>query len=347
MAEFVVPPPLEKGDNVAVVAPAGGHGAAFPAVYELGLERLRSFDLVPVEFPTASKDDDHLYAHPESRAEDVERAFCDPAIGAVVPVIGGNDQVRIVDHLDPGVLRTHPTRFFGVSDNTVLHAALAAAGVVSFYGGTLLTDFAGPDGLHDYTRDHLERAFFGEPAFELRAAPAFTDDNPDWGRRGYADLEREWEPNPGWEWRGAAGEATGRTWGGCLEVLDLLLAADRLVPDPDEALVLCLETSEELPEVPHVRRMLLGLGERGLLGQAVAVLVGRPMARSHRVSRPPEARREYRERQYDAIEAVVAEYNPDAPVVCGLDFGHTAPTAVPPLGVRATVDPATETIAMT
>lgn len=345
MSEFVVPPALDRGDRVAVIAPAGGQGAAYPQVYALGLERLRGFDLEPVEFPTATKSHEYLADHPSERAADVERAFRDPDIGAVVAVIGGNDQVRILDHLDTDVLRAHPTRFLGLSDNTVLHAALAAAGVVSFYGGNLLTDFAGPDALHDYTREHFERAFFGKPAGPLVPAPEFTDDTPDWSRDDYADLEREWEPNPGWEWRGGEASATGRTWGGCLEVIDLLLAADRFVPAGDESLVLCLETSEELPDEAYVRRMLLGLGERGLLNRAAAVLVGRPMTRSHEVERSTDERRAYRAGQYDLVAAVVADYNPDAPIVCGLDFGHTAPTAVPPLGVTATVDPVAETIA--
>lgn len=345
MAEFVVPPALDRGDRVAVIAPAGGAGAAYPHVYELGLERLRGLELEPVAFATATKDGDYLADHPAERAADVQRAFQAPDIGAVVAVIGGNDQIRLLDHLDTDVLAEHPTRFLGVSDNTVLHAALFQAGVISFYGGNLMTDFAGPDGIHEYTREGLERAFFGEPTGPLGPAPEFTDDNPDWGRDDYARLEREWEPTPGWDWRGANTRGVGRTWGGCLEVIDLLLAADRLVPDGDEELVLCLETSEELPGEPAVRRALLGLGERGLFDRAAAVLVGRPMARSHRVQRPPEERRAYRARQYDAIEAVVASYNPDAPVVCGLDFGHTAPTAVPPLGVRTTVAPESETIA--
>lgn len=329
---------------MAVVAPAAGHAAAYPDVYELGLDRLRSFDLEPVEFPTASKPDAYLYDHPGERAADVERAFRDPDIGAVVAVIGGNDQIRLADRFDLDVLADHPTRFLGLSDNTVLHAALADAGVVSFYGGNLLTDFADPDGMHEYTREGLERAFFGEPAGRLRSASEFTDDNPDWGREDYASVEREWEPNPGWDWRGGQSSASGRTWGGSLEVLDLLLAADRFVPESDEPLVLCVETSEELPDEPYVRRMLLGLGERGVLDRAAAVLVGRPMARSHRVERPADERRAYRTRLYDAVAEVVPEYNPDAPIVCGLDFGHTAPTAVPPLGVEATVDPASASI---
>ena len=39
MTEFVTPPPLEEGDNVAIVAPASGLAEQFPHVYEPGFER--------------------------------------------------------------------------------------------------------------------------------------------------------------------------------------------------------------------------------------------------------------------------------------------------------------------
>lgn len=38
------------------------------------------------------------------------------------------------------------------------------------------------------------------------------------------------------------------------------------------------------------------------------------------------------------------EYDPDAPVVLGLDFGHTWPTAPIPIGGRVTIGPGTETV---
>ena len=133
MNRFLTPPPLERGDRVAIVAPASGAAARFPHVYELGLSRLESvFDLEPVEFPTARADDEFLRANPEARARDVMDAFRDPDIRGVIATIGGNDQIRVISHIDPDVLREHPTRFFGYSDNTNLACYLWNLGIVSF-----------------------------------------------------------------------------------------------------------------------------------------------------------------------------------------------------------------------
>ncbi|MFH5798084.1 S66 peptidase family protein [Haladaptatus sp. CMAA 1911] len=347
MHEFVLPPALEPGDSVAVVAPGTSHASLFPHVYGLGLDRLESeFGLNPVEFPTATKSPEWLYDHPEARARDVMDAFSDPDIGGVVAIIGGADQIRILPHLDPDVLRENPTRFYGTSDNTNLQTVLWNEGIVSFYGGCLFTEFAMQGSMHDYTVEHLERALFEESFGELRPANRFTDEDLDWADPDNLDRHREMEPNPGWRWRGADERVTGRTWGGCLEVVDQQLSVSRYLPDPEEldGAVLLLETSEELPTEFDVRWALMGMGERGLLSRFSAVLVGRAKARTYEEVRPPDERAAYRERQRDAITDLVAEYNPDAPIVFDLDFGHTAPVASIPVGGEVTVDPENERI---
>lgn len=346
MADFVTPPPCRAGDQVAVVAPASNPSTEVPHVLELAEERLRDiFDVEPVRYPTADRDSEWLYDHPEARAEDVHDAFRDPDIMAVFAVLGGNDQVRILKHLDTDVLREYPTRFFGSSDNTHLQNELWQAGVQSFYGGTLMTDLAVPGALPDYNVASIKRAMGDSRMGELPTSDEFTDHDLDW--RDPENIERTpgYEPNDGPHWRGGDQRTTGRVWGGCLEVLDTVLAAGNAPPLDDlDGAVVCMETSEEIPDPAEVRRFLLGLGERGIIERAGAVLVGRPKARSHRVEASREERQEYRQEQYDTITNLVVEYNPDAPVVCGLDFGHTTPTFPVPLGAETTVDPETETI---
>ena len=345
--EFVTPPPVERGDRVAILAPASGSAARFPHVLDRGLRVLRErFDLEPVLFPTARRSDEWLYGHPGGRARDVERAFRDPDVGAVLTTIGGNDQVRILRHLDIDSLAAHPTRFFGISDNTHLHTALRAAGVVSYYGGTVMTDLACAGGPFDYTVEFLERALFDERVGGVRPAEEFSDEDPQWAEPETLEQPLEREPNPGWTWRGGDGRVEGRVWGGCLEVLDTVLAADRTVPPLDDldGAVLLLETSEERPEEGTVRRMLLGLGERGVLGRVGAVLVGRAKARDPFSDPGAEARAEYRERQREAVVEIVGEYNPDAPVVLDFDVGHTHPAVPVPVGGRAVIDPSAERV---
>ncbi len=343
------PAALSPGDRVAIVSPASGLAAQYAAVYERGLERIETaFDLVPVEYPTATADDDYLAANPAARASDVEDAFADPEIGGVIATIGGNDQIRVLRHLDRSVLREHATRFFGLSDNTNLAIALWNAGVVSFYGGHVLTSFACPGPIPDYLDRWLRTALFDDAFGALAPAPRFTDADGDWEHPATLDEEPEWEPDPDWYWHGGDGAVAGHTWGGNLEIVSLQLAADRSVPPVDalEGSVLLLETSEELPSPGMVTRAMQGLGERGVLGAVDAVLFGRVKARSHRKARDRDERRAYRESLREALVDEVERYNPAAPVVCGLEFGLTHPSVPVPLGATAHVDPGAERIAL-
>ncbi|NHN49130.1 LD-carboxypeptidase [Halostella sp. JP-L12] len=346
--DFVTPPPLSPGDRVAVVAPSSGGARNAPHVFELGLTRLREeFDLEPVVYPTARQSDEYLVASPRARAADVHAAFRDPDIAGVVATIGGWDQLRVLRHLDPGVLRANPTRFYGMSDNTNLSLALWNAGVVSYNGGQLLNELAVPGELPEYTKRYCRRAFFEESLGDLDASAEWTDEPSTWWTNpDELDSPPAYEPNPGWQWAGGTDAVTGRLWGGNRQIVEWYLAADRHVPDAEQldGAVLALETAEDLPSPTDVRGTLMAMGERGLLERFSGVLVGRPPGRSFLEEPPREEREAYREQVYDAVVEEVGRYNPDAAVVCGLDWGHTTPVAPLPVGERVTVDPADETV---
>jgi muramoyltetrapeptide carboxypeptidase LdcA involved in peptidoglycan recycling len=342
MSDFITPPPLEPEDKVAIVSLASGLAEIYPHVYEYGLDRLESvFDLEPIEFPTATKSDAYLFDHPEERAGDIEDAFADPEIRGVIATIGGNDQIRILKHLDRSVLRDNPTRFYGISDNTNLAHYLWNHGIVSFYGGNLLTEFAIPGSFPEYLEDSLRSALFDESVGSIQPAPKFTDQDLSWDDPENLNKHPEMESNPGWVWRGGKDAVEGRTWGGSLEITYLQAAADQYLPSPEalNGVVLLLETSEELPSAAVVQRMLLGMGERGVLSQFDGFLIGRAKARSHSRDRTKEERKEYREQQQETITDIITDYNSTAPIVFNVDFGHTNPVVPVPLGGVASIDP--------
>jgi muramoyltetrapeptide carboxypeptidase LdcA involved in peptidoglycan recycling len=344
--EFTTPPPMEPGDRVAVVAPAGGAAAAVQDVYERGLERLReTFDLEPVEYPTVEMEPAELADAPAVRARDLEDAFADPDVAGVVATIGGNDQLRVLPHLDPDVLRENPTRFYGYSDNTNLAAYLWQLGIVSYQGPAVMTQLAYGGGVHDYTAEYCRRAFFADSVGEVEPAGRFTDDNVAWERDDALTYEREFEDNPGWRWREGDGEpVTGRSWGGCLETIAGLLMAGVAVPEPEQldGAVLFFETSEQLRDAEYVHEVLQAMGERGLLERFGAVVVGRAKARTYEHDPGPTERAARRRRQRETVRELLERYNPSAPVVLDFDFGHTDPVVPVPIGATVTVDPRDE-----
>ena len=97
---------------------------------------------------------------------------------------------------------------------------------------------------------------------------------------------------------------TAPTWGGNLEILHWNLAADRWIRPVDDyaGCILLLETSEEMPSADEVFRMLRNMGERGLLAQFPAIVVGTAKASSLRSGRAtPEQRDTYRSEQRAAV----------------------------------------------
>lgn len=135
---FCYPPKPERGDAVAVLSPSGRAPAIFPRPVDLGLTRLREeFELRPVEYPTTRA----AQATPEERAADVHAAFADQEIKAVFTTIGGEDELKVLPHLDPDLLASHPKPFFGYSDNNNLHLFMWNLGLVSYQGGAITVQF--------------------------------------------------------------------------------------------------------------------------------------------------------------------------------------------------------------
>ena len=337
MPELAYPPKPRPGDRVAILSPSSGLPGVFPLPFELGLSRLRGdFGLVPVEYPTTRVMD----SAPGDRAADIHAAFADPDIAAVITSIGGEDEIRVLPHLDADLLRANPKPFFGYSDNTCLLAYLWQLGIVGCHGGCVMVQFGRPGAMHPATEASLRAALFSPGDYELAPVAAYGDVDRDWGDPATFESEPLMQPCDGWHWRHAGRVAEGTGWGGNLEVLAWLLMAGRAVPSPDDCRggVLFLETSEELPSATEVYRVLRAIGERGLLGVFSAVLFGRPKAWALDRRTTPEQKSGYVRDQREAVLRAMDEYAPDTMVVLDIDFGHTDPQLVIPYGGLIRVD---------
>jgi len=291
---------------------------------------------VPVEYATTRK----MAASAADRAADIHAAFADPHIAAVVASIGGHDQITVLPHLDADLLRAHPKPFFGHSDNTCLLAYLAGLGIVGYHGGSVMVEFGRPQSMHPVTADSLRAALFSSGDYELHQVRLYGDEDRDWADPATFDAAPAMRPCGGWIWRHADQVVHGTGWGGCLEVLSWLLMADRCVAPAGsyQGGVLFLETSEEMPSADEVYRILRSMGERGLLGQFAAILVGRAKACSLVHPTSPHQRDSYQYRQRQAVLRALREYAPVAMAVFDVDFGHTDPQVVLPYGGLIRVD---------
>lgn len=124
---MLVAPKPGPGDRVAVVSPSAGLPAIFPVPYGLGLRRIRDvFGFDPVEYATTRTTN----APAADRAADLQAAFADPGVKAVLATIGGVDGMTVLPHLDAELPAGNPKLFLGFSDNTCLLTYLYELGVV-------------------------------------------------------------------------------------------------------------------------------------------------------------------------------------------------------------------------
>ena len=329
-------PKLKKGDKVAILSPSFAAAGKWPHVYELGLSRLRDvFQLEPIEYPTTKQ----IGASKEERAKDLIAAFEDREIKAVIATLGGNDQVTYIKDLPQEPFANNPKPFFGFSDNSHFENHLFLSGVPSFYGGSVLTQFAMQGKMDDYTVNWLKRALFEDEEFELIASDTFNDVGLNWNDPATLTQSRVYEKNDGWQWD-AHTEGAGLLWGGCLESIDEMLRHN--VPIPTlaqlENIILMTETSEEIPSPDYVHRVYRALGERGILARVQGVLVGRPPAWAFNKQHTVEEKSEYRQKQRETTLAVIREYNKTIPVVQNMDFGHTDPQIPMPYGGQVVIN---------
>jgi muramoyltetrapeptide carboxypeptidase LdcA involved in peptidoglycan recycling len=333
MREFIHLAKLAEGDQVAVISPSAGLPGLFPWVQDLGLARVRDvFGLHPVEYPTTRT----MGASPADRARDVMAAFSDPKNKAVLTSIGGDDEIKLLKYLDPDVIRRNAKPFLGYSDNTHLHNFLWRLGIPSYYGGSILTQFAMQGSMDEFTVKFLKHALFDSGEYELEVAEEYNDEGLDWDDEANLAKTRKLEPNDGLVWDNPD-DVEGILWGGCLESLILQSAAARYLPTDGEldGTILFLETAEDIPEPWIVQDLLTGFGERGWFDRFQAVLVGRAKAWEFDKPKSPPEKAAYRLSQRETVVRVVREYNPVIPIAQNLDFGHTDPQIVLPMGSTA------------
>ena len=337
MVALVHPPKVSAGDKVAVVSAGFAAPAVGAEVHEQAMERIREvLGLEPVEYPTTRR----LDAAPTDRAADLNVAFGDPEIRAVLATIGGDDQITVIPHLDAGLVRADPKPFLGYSDNTNLLSWLWTEGVAAFHGGSTQVHLGPGPAVDDVHLRSLRAALFEGGRLELTEPGESEDTGRDWKDPTALTAYGDREPTEPWVWAGPERSVTGPTWGGCIEVVQWLLTAGRFPPDPSvlDGGVLLLESSEELIPASEFGYITRSLGERGLLAAVDAVVVARPPTST--LERRPDAaaRAAHRAEQREVALATIDRYNPDAVVVVGVPFGHTRPQWVLPYGGTMTVD---------
>lgn len=333
---MIKPDHLKIGDKVAIVSLSKGTLGEPWALHKLDIAKDRleqDFGLEVVVMPNALKGIDYLDNHPESRAQDLMAAFRDTSVKAVFNAIGGDDTIRLLPFIDFDVIRNNPKIFTGFSDTTSNHFMMFKAGLVSYYGASIMTNFSEYVRINDYTLHMIRNTLF-EPAsvLEIPSAPYWYDDEDEkiwWSEENINTLRPYHQEEIGYEIIQGKGIAEGPLLGGCVDVFIQLLGTP-IWPSLDEwkGKILFLETSEEDMSCDYLTWILRNLQAQGIFDVIKGILVGKP------------ARRSKYEPYNEVYRRVVGKEagHPELPIMVNVNFGHAEPIGVIPYGVPCRLD---------
>ena len=296
------------GSTIGVVTPASPPESR--AQVERGVAWLESKGYRVRLMPGALEQDGWHAGSPEVRARDLQDAFADPGIDAVLTMRGGYGSPQVIPLLDFEAIARSPKPFVGLSDITALHAALLArAGLATFYGPSL-TMFGSPS----------PSAFTADRFLHVLAGATTGPVPEDRDRLTLVSI--------------AGGRASGRLVGGCL--VDVIYTLGTAWEPDLEGAIFFFETANQAPI--QIDRALLYLEQVGKLEGIRGVVVGE-LAGCEWYEHTSAPRSKTLENVLDDRLGHLG-----VPVLYGLPLGHGDTLATLPLGVEATVDADAKTL---
>ena len=327
------PKQLRPGDKVAIVSLSWGGLGDKELIHKYHIAKARleqDFDLRVQAMPNALKGSQFVAEHPELRAKDLMNAFRDDSISAIFCAIGGDDTIRILPFIDLDTIRSHPKIFMGYSDTTVNHLMMYQAGLVSFYGPSIMCEFGEYVKMFDYTRSAVRNILFQDTAgYQVPSSPVWSDDFVPWKEENQT-IAKTLKPDiHGYELLQGQGTVRGHFLGGCLDVF-MVANGTKIWPSLKQwtGAILFVETSEDKPSPDFVKWTFRNLAAQGILKVIRGILVGKPQQEV------------YYEEYKDAILQVVSkeEHLDQLPIIYNVNIGHAMPIGILPYGIQAEIN---------
>lgn len=236
MDKTIYPKPLQRGDKIAIVSPAG---QIDPAKVEGAVQVLAAEGWEPVVMPHALGTYGHYSGTAEERYADMAEALTNPEYRAVLCSRGGYGVVHIMDDLAKLPLQDDPKWVIGFSDISAMHALMASKGIASIHSPMAAQIMKG-------TSDSDTASLFGILRGER---PAYTFPSHAYDKQGIA---------------------TGRLYGGNLAVLADLISTRYDLLRRDSILFI-----EDISEpIYKIERILYQLKLSGLLDNIRGLVIG-------------------------------------------------------------------------
>lgn len=242
----MIPSKLKKGDTIGVIAPSN-YIEKDDLEYINASIALMEASGFKVKFGKYVFEDTLGYGtSPEKRAADINWAFKDDEVKAIMCVKGGEDSNTTLDYIDYEMINKHPKIICGFSDNTsILNAIHEKTGLVTYHGPTFksLTSWETGYAYKQFIKtfaENTESLIMGEPEDE------------------YTTIQ--------------AGQATGELVGGNLSLFTKLVCGKYAVNLQDKILFLEELGFEAAPEM--VNSNIYYLKQNGVFDKIAGLWIG-------------------------------------------------------------------------
>lgn len=242
----MIPSKLKKGDTIGVIAPSN-YIEKDDLEYINASIALMEASGFKVKFGKYVFEDTLGYGtSPEKRAADINWAFKDDEVKAIMCVKGGEDSNTTLDYIDYEMIKKHPKIICGFSDNTsILNAIHEKTGLVTYHGPTFksLTSWETGYAYKQFIKtfaENTESLIMGEPEDE------------------YTTIQ--------------AGQATGELVGGNLSLFTKLVCGKYAVNVQDKILFLEELGFEAAPEM--VNSNIYYLKQNGVFDRIAGLWIG-------------------------------------------------------------------------
>ena len=173
---ILIPNKLKAGDEVRVIAPSRSMTILGEDCKKIATERLEALGLkVTFGKHVMEADPDYMCASRDARVEDLNEAFRDENVKAILTVIGGFNSNQLLDYIDYEAIKNNPKIFCGFSDITALSNAIYAKTGVVTYSGPHYSSFGMLKGF-EYSLEYFKKMFFQDEEFEVVASKEWSDE---------------------------------------------------------------------------------------------------------------------------------------------------------------------------
>ena len=321
----MIPNKLKSGDEVRVIAPSRSMKIINAETHEIATKRLTDLGLKVTFGKNVDLCDDFTSSPIEARIEDLNEAFTDKNVKAILTVIGGFNSNQLLKHIDYQLIKNNPKIFCGFSDITALNDAIYAKTGLVTYSGPHYSSFGMKYGF-DYTLDYFKKMLFSEDKVEVTSSDVWSNDA--WFIN---QEERNFYKNHGM-FTINKGTAKGKIIGGNLSTL-LLLQGTEYMPKFDKDTILFIENDSSVSGSIYLvefDRMLQSLIQQPGFNNVRGIVLGRA-----------EKSCDMTPQKWEMMIKNKEELR-NIPVIADADFGHTTPIFTFPIGGNATIN-ATDT----